>query len=171
MECREKEAPAHDAARALFHYSGDAGRLLRAYKFGRHRNAAAFISELYAAAVLDLEKESGLALTVVPVPPRPGKIKTTGWDQMEAIARALNAGHGRRASRCLRRTDGAVQKLLGREARMENARSLFSCIGKPPSAAALIDDVTTTGSTLAGCSRALKDAGCPYIAVIALCYD
>lgn len=171
MECREKPAPAHVAARALFHYSGDAGRLLKAYKFGPHRNAAVFIADLFEDAVRDLEAACGLSLCAVPVPPRPGKLKATGWDQMEAVARALERRHGRAVSRCLRRTGGAVQKRLGRAEREENARSLFVCSGNAPPAAALLDDVTTTGATLAGCSRALKTSGSSYIAVIAFCYD
>lgn len=170
-ECRELPPPAHSAARALFPYGGAPGKLLRAYKFGPHRNAAGILAEGFDRALSGVERDLDLDLTVVPVPPRPRKLKALGWDQVEEVVRVLEGRHRRRVARCLRSRSRVVQKRLGREGRAANAGRAYECAGPPPSAAVVIDDVITTGATLAACSRVLKEAGSRTIVVLAYCYD
>jgi predicted amidophosphoribosyltransferase len=108
-ECRERPAPAYDRARALFRYGGTARSLLVAYKFGAGRAAAFFIADLIRE---ELRLVAGEAVAV-PVPPRHGKLKRVGWDQVELVARRLERS-GTQVSRCLRRLPSRSQKELDR---------------------------------------------------------
>lgn len=109
---------------------------------------------------------------VVPVPPRPGKIKERGWDQIEDIAQRLSK-RSVPVLRCLERTGGMQQKLLGKKARAMNLRGCIAV--KPeiliPKHVILIDDLATTGATLDACAVELKNAGCETVRAITLFYD
>jgi predicted amidophosphoribosyltransferase len=107
---------------------------------------------------------------IVPVPPRPGKIKRKGWDQIELLARRMERS-GVSVSRCLRRLPSRSQKELDRHGRAINLVGKMICIEPPPKTAILIDDVITTGSTMDACARALKEAGCAHVYALAFCYD
>ncbi len=174
-ECRLRDPPSFDGAIALFRYGGLARGLLRSYKFGSARTAAPFVARLFAEGLSLLGETYGLGSgtfpALVPVPPRAGKLKEKGWDQMDAIARLLSRNHGCAVARCLRRLPSRSQKSLDRAGRLENMRSVMVCAGKPPESAVLIDDVVTTGATLDACARALKGSGCVSVWALALCWD
>ena len=171
IECREREAPSYDAACALFRYGGAARRFLSSYKFGAGRAASSFIAGLFSGA---LRENAGPILEkpfIVPVPPRPGKLKKMGWDQVSAIADRLERNHGFPVSRCLVRLPSRAQKELNREERTLNMRKNIECPRPAPELAVLIDDVLTTGATLDACASALKRGGCRYVFALTLCYD
>lgn len=169
LECREKPILAHiDRVVPLMPYTPAARALLTAWKVeGRTALTEPFADRLARAL------SPGFHATVIPVPPRPGKVRERGWDQIEAIARALERRHGLSVSRCLERKAVSQQKRLGRLARAENMRGGVSFIeGKPvPEAALVIDDLMTTGSTLDACAEALKAAGCRAVCGLTLFYD
>jgi ComF family protein len=156
-QCRTTEHTI-DRSVALYPYTRQWMKLLRAYKFRNHRAIAHF----FALKMLEA-RDTFFApslfgdLTFVPVPPRAGKIKKTGWDQVETIARILE----KRAPlyRCLKRLPSLSQKKLNAEDRVKNLRGRIMCAKKPPRRVLLIDDVYTTGATLEVCSSVLKDAG------------
>jgi predicted amidophosphoribosyltransferase len=104
------------------------------------------------------------------VPPRPGKIKKKGWDQVELLSRRLERS-GISVSRCLRRLPSRSQKELDRAGRATNLVGKMVCFASPPETAILIDDVITTGATLDACARSLKDAGSERVYALAFCYD
>jgi predicted amidophosphoribosyltransferase len=100
------------------------------------------------------------------VPPRPGKIRRTGWDQVERLAALLEEARpsgtpagGIPLSRCLKRLASQSQKELNREQRKKNLRGRILCTKKPPRSVLLFDDLITTGSTLEACAAALKEGG------------
>ena len=110
---------------------------------------------------------------LVPVPPRAGKIRKTGWDKIEWLARILERKRRGRLPlrRCLRRAVSETQKKLGREQRLSNLKGRINVRGAVPETAVLFDDVITTGSTMEACAAALKAAGTHLVYGICLFYN
>jgi competence protein ComFC len=167
MRCRDREW-AFDLALPLFEYRGAFRSLLKAYKFQDRRSLAPLLADF-------LDREIGERWpdrAIIPVPPRPGKAREKGWDQVEELACALSR-RGRDLRRVLERLPSQQQKRLGLEARSENARSSYRLLpgAAVPSRLVLIDDVITTGATVDACARALRAGGARQIAVLALAVD
>lgn len=178
LSCRAGAEPAFDRIIPLFPYAGKSRRLLSAYKFGQTLALGNFFAERIGAALeaFDHIFFSGEERTVpetalVPVPPRPGKIKQSGWDQVEYLARALEKEPAIPVRRCLKRLPSKVQKKLSGEDRRTNLRGRIVLRSPPPRRAILIDDVMTTGSTLDVCAAVLKAGGAEQVFGICLFYN
>jgi len=171
--CRRTETMGFDKAIVLFPYSGKYRKLLSSYKFDKHIALGNFFVEIIMRTLerKGISPETG----IVPVPPRPGKIRKTGWDQVEYLARLLEKGQkndkGLFVSRCLKRLRSKSQKELGRENRQTNLRGRIIPGKQIPKTAVVIDDVITTGSTLDACATALKEGGAQTVYGLALFYD
>jgi ComF family protein len=172
LSCREQEERLCEKTLTVYPYSGVYRKLLREYKFGKNSALGLFLAErLKEAHARFLPEETGrTAPVLVPVPPRPGKMRETGWDQVEYLARCLG-GDGLPVYRCLRRLPSQSQKKLNREERLRNLRDRFVLTRQAPVTAILFDDVITTGATLEACAGALKKAGTEKIYAICLFYD
>ena len=138
------------------------------YKAGR-RSLAGFFAEALAAAV-DLRFPGRV---IVPVPPRPGKLRRKGWDQVEAIASLLESRHCLPVASILVRADGRQQKALDLEARNANMKGKITVRKGAfvPSDPVLLDDVLTTGATLSACAAALRLAGAARVDAMAIAAD
>ncbi len=156
MRCRT-HAYSFDSAYPLFRYDGDARNLILAYKSKKRRSLALFLALLIARGI----EEKYPGRIVVPVPPRSGKKRRKGWDQVEDIARILESRHGVTVSRVLGRRAGLEQKSLNLEERKLNmAGTIFMRKGLiAPGQPVLLDDVLTTGATLSECAAILKAGG------------
>ena len=151
---------------AAFAYDGPAGALVRALKF-RGRCA---VADVMAAQIAALAPPGLLRGTVVPVPVHPRHRRRRGLDHSGALGRALAARTGLAFADCLTRSgDPRPQVGRGRAARVRGpAGSIAVRSGVAvPDAALLVDDVVTTGATLAACVRALANAGTEQISPIA----
>lgn len=162
--------PEIDALHALFPFAGVHKELLHLYKSGELPGLRFF----YAARLEAFFRTQPEGL-IVPVPPRKGKIRRRGWDQVDLLCRTLERRCGRRVLRALKRTDGLQQKSLGREERLRHmARGILlreKAVPRLRQAGRLflLDDVFTTGATMGACAAALKRAHPRPVTGVALC--
>ncbi|MDR0584681.1 MAG: ComF family protein [Treponema sp.] len=172
LPCRCSNAKAFEQVTVLFPYTGKYRRLLKAYKFGKNLALGNFFAEKIRNALGEVERHSPDAV-IVPVPPRSGKIRKTGWDQVEYLVTLLEKGPGtvKKVSRCLRRLPSKVQKELNRAERKTNLQGRIMLKGTAPKTAILVDDVITTGSTLDVCTAVLKEGGAEKVYGLCLFYN
>jgi len=158
--CRAAPPP-FDATLALADYRAPLDGLARGLKF--HRQLA--LGTEFAARLARLIDESpgagGFDL-VAPVPLSHRRLVARGYNQAWAIARPLARRLGVRADAALlaRVADTAPQSRLDRHARRDNVMAAFAVAGDVAGRhVALVDDVMTSGATLAAAAHALKAAG------------
>ena len=181
LACREGPHRSYDRLVTVFCYSGKYRQLFGAYKFSKNLSLGHFFAELIVRAYRLLECTGSQSPGfIVPVPPSPGKIRKAGWDQVEYLARLLEAGWGelggpRRSAipvyRCLKRLPSKTQKKLSRSDRMENLKGRIILTKPAPLTAVILDDVITTGSTMEACAVVLKAGGCQNVYGICVVYD
>lgn len=172
--CRNTDALASvDRAFSLFSYSGAAPFLLAKWKTRGDRSLTWIFCRFLAPLLRELTGGKAMIRTVVPVPPRPGKIRLLGWDQIEDLSRALERQYAIPIARCLVRNSSHEQKLLGREGRAHNLKGSIQVAPRAtiPARAIVLDDLMTTGATLNACATALREAGCSEVYGITLFYD
>jgi ComF family protein len=152
-----RRAPPMAATTAALRYEGDARRLLPRYKFGADLAAGRVLAGLLVEAVASAPRPD----LVLPVPLHTARLRERGFDQAWELARTV-ARELDLPARCdgLRRIRATpAQTGLDAAARRRNLRDAFSA---DPAVRglrlALVDDVMTTGATVAAAARALHRA-------------
>lgn len=151
-----------DLAVSAAGYEGAARELAHALKYRRRLGLAAFCAELMTAAC----PEGELRGVVVPVPPSALRWRWRGFDPAEEIAVALARRTGLAAGPCLRRLPGPRQVGRPRAERLAEPPRVQLRAARAPGSALLIDDVHTTGATLAACAAALRGGGARRIVAL-----
>ena len=184
-QCKENSAlRSVDKAFSLHSYQLWKKSLLFAWKLEDKRTLSPYFASLFYKKLKSLEEEYGANLSVVPVPPRVGKIREKGWDQIEELCYYLEKGWNVRILRLLERLSHVQQKKLDRVQRLEgigssyrvkNEKKIKKILPKTqsgemmlPKAVVLADDVLTTGSTIESCARELKKLGVEHVFSITL---
>ena len=102
--------------------------------------------------------------TLVPIPLSAGRERTRGYNQSAVLAEAMAKRLGLTVDPVLRRSrETGTQTALTPEARRANLAGAFAVISTPPVNPVLVDDVFTTGATLAEAAEALLAAGAPRV--------
>lgn len=166
-ECQRRPPP-WDAAWAPFRYGWPLDRLESRFKFGADLAAGRVLSTLWRREPCPL----ALPQQLLTVPLHRSRLRQRGYNQALELARPL-ARH-LRLPPCLDavqrvRPTGAQTELdaVGRRRNVRGAFALREDVILPPHVA-LLDDVMTTGATLAECTRVLKRAGVLRVDVWAL---
>jgi predicted amidophosphoribosyltransferase len=155
--------PGVEVAVAAGEYEGVIRELAHALKFGRRLALARVAAEAMAEACPPWVLDG----TIVPVPAAPMRRAWRGFDAAEEIALALAALTGLPLARCLRRRGVSRQVGRPRERRLTDPPRVRAA-GDVPERAVLVDDVHTTGATLAACAAALRSAGCRSVVAVTL---
>jgi predicted amidophosphoribosyltransferase len=97
---------------------------------------------------------------LVPVPLHPVRLRARGYNQARALAEALGAIHGWPVLEVVERARATRSQVgLDRAGRAANVEGAFVCRPGVPAVVGLVDDVTTSGATLAAAGSALLTAG------------
>ncbi|MCR2818106.1 phosphoribosyltransferase family protein [Microbacterium sp. zg.Y1090] len=139
-------------------FDGVAARVLRAFKEEGRTTLATALAPALAAAL----GSCGESTAVVPVPSTAAAVRRRGYRPVELLARRAGA----RPWRLLRVVRASAdQRGLTRAARAQNvAGSLEAAPAAAGRRVVLVDDVVTTGATLAEAARALRAAGAQVVA-------
>jgi ComF family protein len=164
----QRKPPPWDAAWSPFRYGWPLDRLEARYKFGRDLAAGRTLAELWRR----LPPPAARPALILPVPLHRARLRQRGFNQALELARPLGRSLGVpvRHGLLLRARATAAQSELDAAARRRNVRGAFAVHAGAalPSHVAVLDDVMTTGATLAECVRALKRAGAQRVDVWAL---
>ncbi len=160
------DAPAFDGLRTPFRFEGHARRAILEAKF---RGITAHLPVVARAAVGVLPPEWRFD-AVVAVPLAPMRQRRRGYNQAAILAREVSreTGVGERRRLLARQRSGPAQASLSAERRATNLVGAFAVRGVPPPSVLVVDDVTTTGSTLDVLAGALKAAGAERVYALAI---
>ncbi|GAB4513541.1 MAG: ComF family protein [Haliangiales bacterium] len=160
--CR-RAPPPFARADAVYRYGGELGRALRRLKDQRRPELARALAPLLRP---ELARRSAHVDVAVPVPLDWRRRFQRGFNQasllLDYAARGLALPVDRGSLRKVRRTSS--QRGLDLRQRVANVTGAYAVAARRRDRVAgrrvlLVDDIMTTGATLAACARALLDAG------------
>ena len=110
---------------------------------------------------------------LIPVPLHPNRLRERGFNQSALIARVLSEQTGLPLAEqtLLRTADTPHQTGLSRSKRQQNLRHAFTIADSIPidgRHVLIIDDVLTTGSTIAQCAKVLHHSGARRVSALTL---
>lgn len=163
-----------ERAAALFFYEphAPASRIIYDMKYHGHRNVAEDMGRIAAQTMMDSGFFSGIDV-IVPIPLTRRRQWKRGYNQSREMARGVSelTGIPVRTDIAKRVTFGGSQTRRHLWERKENVETAFR-LTSPEKASGrhilIIDDVVTTGSTVAACARQLCQAPGVRISVLSL---
>ena len=155
-------------------HAGPLRAAIHRFKYGGERGLAEDLGALLALEVARDLAQGILIDAIVPVPLHRSRAASRGYDQARLLAAAVASRTGLPLCAALRRLrPGRPQVELDRAARAANVRGAF--VGEASSlrrlAVALVDDVATTGATLADAAVAARAAGARSVRAYVVAVD
>jgi ComF family protein len=147
-----------EALVALMELDELSGRFVKAIKYANHRDALPPLAQALARRVTRWNWWPDL-VTWVPTSAR--RKRERGYDQAELLARRVGRHLRVPTRRVLLRSDAGSQTRRTRRQRLEGAT--FEPLLKVPARILLVDDVVTTGSSIAHAAAALRIAGAQQV--------
>jgi ComF family protein len=166
--CRARPRP-FDAAFVPYRYEFPLVELIHRFKYRGQLSLSRILGTLLARRLG--ERGRGRVDAILPVPLHPARDARRGYNQArelavfvaDALRLPLHDGLARR----IRNTE--EQAALPAIVRAANVRGAFEVRSMaPPLRVAIVDDVLTTGATVAELARALRAAGCRHIEIWAV---
>ena len=153
-------------------FTGATRRALHALKYDGERRLA---GPLGAAVARRWARAGAAGDALVPVPASPDRVRERGYDQATLIATEAGRRLGLPVLHVLERARATTAQFdLDRAARATNLVEAFQ-VGSDAARLTiaghwlvLVDDVVTSGATLAACASALLDAGAPAVSAVAV---
>ncbi|PFG30857.1 ComF family protein [Paramicrobacterium agarici] len=143
-------------------YSGRAKRMLLALKRDGRVDAATVLGEALRAAIdAALDDAEGVQVELAAVPASRRSRRTRGFVPVDLIVRRAGLTRSRVLAWARRPRD---QIGLGRRQRSENLRGAITARRASGRRFILVDDIVTSGATLAECVRALRESGAEIVA-------
>ncbi len=168
----QEPPPGLDAFVAAFRYEGVARELIARVKYRNERAALAWFAAAMADALTRLataDAHGGVGeatgrravegAVITWVPASPARRRGRGFDHGELLARAVGRRLGRPVRRLLVRAPGSPQTGASRVARQDGPPLRFGAPPPAPGAVLVVDDVCTTGASLATAAAVLRRAG------------
>jgi ComF family protein len=164
-----RQSPDFDRCYAALQYADITASLISGLKFQHKLNHARLLSQL----LIDyLERQQApLPDMILPVPLHRQRLRERGYNQALELARPVGRYFALPVlpRMCLRVRATPAQSGLDRKARRKNLRRAFQLNGHVEGRSiALLDDVVTTGSTVAELAKLLKRAGATRVDVWAV---
>lgn len=174
MVCACKTDRGWDKGRSVFPYHSSIERAMWLTKRdGRKEFVRFFAKQIKESQSLFIEQMRPEC--IVPVPLHPSKLRRRGFNQAELLAKALGE-EIHLPVRCLLKKHKKTkdQKSLNKNQRSKNVTGAFivdECEmgGDVPCSVLLLDDISTTGSTLTACAKALKVKGVKIVSFLSVC--
>jgi ComF family protein len=164
-----QQLPPFSGARSFGYYSAELRQVIHALKFQGRKNLVGLLAPLLAGAFWDSWDRADFDF-IVSVPLYVRRRRERGFNQSELLARFLARLIALPNIRALRRVRPTRPQVgLTDIQRQENVRNAFRC-NNPQEIMSrrilLIDDVMTTGATVASAAHALMEAGASRVSVL-----
>jgi ComF family protein len=164
--------PPFTGARSFGSYSAELRRIIQAFKFRGRKDLAGLLAPLMAAAFTETWTREDMDL-VIPVPLHRRRKLERGYNQAgllgRSLARLIGIPYSQGALERVRHTPPQVG--FTSTERLKNLRRAFRC-SRPADVCRrrllLVDDVMTTGATLASATDALLQAGALRVSALTL---
>ncbi len=167
---RTRVGPGAASAHAPFLYGGSIATAISRFKYQGRADLARPLSHLLLRAAPRLRPLGVDA--VVPIPLHRARLVERGFNQAALLARPLarRLGASFEPRALMREVATEVQASLDRTARQDNVRGAFAARGGALAGRCvlLVDDVTTTGATLAAATHAVQRAGAARVHAVVL---
>ena len=173
-ECMREPDRGWDMGRSVFPYHGIMGNALHLVKKEGTKEFIRFFAKHIKETQQSFIRQAAPEC-IVPVPLHRAKLRNRGFNQAELLAEALGEEIDLPVRKLLFKGKKTKdQKSLSRNERKKNVKDAFyvneEAMGTEiPVSVLLLDDVSTTGSTLTACAHTLKAYGVIKVSYISIC--
>lgn len=151
-------------------YEGPLRAAMVAWKDRGRRDMTAPLAAALSRLLASLDQPDRPPYAVIPIPSTPAAVRRRGEDVLARVVRAAVAVDGVWAvvPALRHRRIPRDQSELDAQERRRNLAGALTCARPMGGPVVLVDDIVTTGATLAEGARALRDAGAQVVAAVAI---